>query len=97
VVERDLPRSIWAALPLRKVEYHLNRWGYYARGASNWTWETFPPSDHDTFFITQSGDYLDACEGKATPMATLAEGIQAVKFNLAAFESLRSGSRIIIM
>lgn len=77
-----------------KVEYHLNRWGHYARGAGEWTWETFPPIDRDTLFVTQAGDFLDACEGKDTPMATLEEGIQAVKFNLAAFESWRTGQRV---
>lgn len=77
-----------------KVEYHLNRWGHWARGANDWTWEISPPADRDTFFVTQAGDFLDACEGKDTPMATLPEAIQAVKFNLAAFESWRTGKRV---
>lgn len=76
-----------------KVEYHFNRWGHFARGAKDWTWETSPPIDRDTLFITQAGDFLDACAGKPTPMATLEEGIQAVKFNLAAFTALRTGTR----
>lgn len=76
-----------------KIEYHHSRWGHFARGAGDWTWETFPPGDRDDPFITQAGDFLDACEGQKTPMATLDEGIQAVKFNLAAFNSLRAGTR----
>jgi len=76
------------------VEFHRCRWGHLALGEKEWTWEVFPPLDRDGPFIIQAGDFLDTCEGKITPMATLAEGIQAVRFNLACFESLRTGARV---
>ncbi|MCF7689088.1 MAG: Gfo/Idh/MocA family oxidoreductase [Cephaloticoccus sp.] len=79
-----------------KIEYHQSRWGHLALGATEWTWETFPPLDRDGPFIIQANDFLDACTGQVTPMATLTEGIQAVKFNLACFESLRTGARATI-
>lgn len=79
-----------------KIEYHNSRWGYMPLGETEWTWETFPTPERDTPFITQANDFLDATEGKDTPMASLADGIQAVRFNLAAFESLRTGSRVTI-
>ena len=77
-------------------EYHHNRWGHLALGATEWTWETFEPLGRDGPFIIQANDFLDACEGKPTPLATIAEGIQAVRFNLACFESMRTGARVSI-
>jgi|UniRef100_UPI00404B41B8 predicted dehydrogenase len=76
-----------------KIEYHLNRWGQMALGATEWNWETFKPLDRDGPFVIQANDFLDACEGKATLLATLAEGIQAVRFNLACFDSLKTGTK----
>jgi predicted dehydrogenase len=77
-----------------KLEYHNSRWGHMALGATEWNWETFKPLDRDGPFAIQANDFLDACEAKPTPLATLAEGIQAVRFNLACFESLRTGARV---
>jgi predicted dehydrogenase len=76
------------------VEYHRQRWGRLARGDKDWTWETFPPAERDGPFIAQANAFLDLCEGKPSGVATLADGIQAVRFNLGAFESLSSGRRI---
>lgn len=79
-----------------KVEFHKSRWGHMALGEKEWTWETFTPLDRDGPFIIQANDFLDACEGKSTPLATLPDGIQAVCFNLACFESLRTGARVAV-
>ena len=77
-----------------KVEFHHSRWGRMALGETEWTWETFEPLGRDGPFAIQANDFLDTCEGKPTPLATLEEGIQAVRFNLACFESLRTGARV---
>ncbi len=79
-----------------KFEYHNCRWGHLAHGAEDWTWESVEPLGRDGPFSVQANDFLDATEGKATPLATLEEGVQAVRFNLACFESIRTGSRITI-
>jgi len=76
------------------VEYHRQRWGRVARGERDWTWEAFPPAGRDDPFVAQANAFLDLCAGQPSPCATLAEGIQAVRFNLAAFESLRTGRRV---
>lgn len=76
------------------VEYHRQRWGRFARGDADWTWETFPPADRDGPFVAQAHAFLDLCAGRPAACATLAEGIQAVRFNLAAFASLRTGRRV---
>ena len=79
-----------------KIEYHNSRCGHMALGETEWTWETFEPLDRDGPFVIQANDFMDATEGKDTPMASLADGIQALRFNLACFESLRTGSRVSI-
>ncbi len=79
-----------------KIELHNSRWGYLPLGDTDWTWETFAPLDRDGPFVIQANDFLDACEGQTTPLATLADGIRAVRFNLACFESLRTGARATI-
>ena len=79
-----------------KFEYHHNRWGHLAQGAEDWTWATVEPLGRDGPFSIQAHDFIDAIEGKATPLATLEAGIQAVRFNLACFESIRTGSRVTI-
>lgn len=76
------------------VEYHRQRCGRLARGERDWTWEAFPPAGRDDPFVAQANAFLDLCAGQPSPCATLAEGIQAVRFNLAAFESLRTGRRV---
>lgn len=76
------------------VEYHRQRWGRFARGDTDWIWETFPPAERDGPFVAQANAFLDLCAGRSSLCATLADGIQAVRFNLAAFESLRTGRRV---
>jgi predicted dehydrogenase len=78
------------------VEYHRRRWGRLARGDQAWTWETFPPAERDAPFIAQAHAFLDQCAGKPTGVASLADGIQAVRLNLATFESLRTGRRVTV-
>lgn len=79
------------------VEYHRARWGRFARGAVDWTWETFPAAGRDDPFIAQANAFLDLCEGRASSCASLAEGIQSVRLNLAAFASFSSGRRERVM
>lgn len=79
-----------------KVELAQNRWGHFALGAKEWTWETFPPLDRDGPFAIQAHDFLDACADQPTPMATLEEGVQTVKFVRACFESIHTGAKVAI-
>lgn len=79
-----------------KIEFHQTRWGRMALGETEWTWESFPPLGRDGPFKIQANDFLDALEGKPDLMATLDEGIQAVKFNLACFQAWRTGTRVAV-
>ena len=76
-----------------KVEFQGTRWGRMALGETEWTWESFTPLGRDGPFTIQANDFLDAIEGKTDLMATLEEGVQAVKFTMACFESLRTNAR----
>ena len=43
----------------------------------------------DTPFINQANAFLDALEGKTSPLCTLEEGIETLQVNLAILESAR--------
>ncbi len=43
----------------------------------------------DTMFIAQAHSFLDAVEGRIPPRCTLDEGLQTLRVNLAALDSLR--------
>lgn len=79
-----------------RIEFHHGRWGRMALGETEWTWETFPPLGRDGPFTIQANDFLDAMEGKPDLLATLDDGIQAVKFNLACFKAWRTGARAMV-
>ena len=73
-----------------RIEMRRFRWGRFARGAADWTWEDLPAPGADGIFSLQAGDFLDACEGRPTELCTLEEGRETVRFTLAAFRSLES-------
>jgi predicted dehydrogenase len=66
------------------------RWGTLAHGEKSWTWHGTKVS-RDASFVAQAEAFLDGCEGRANPLCTLEEGIQALRFNLAALQSWREG------
>lgn len=70
-----------------RVELNAQRWGVLARGESDWRWHPAPVTDRDQLFVAQAGAFLDAIEGKANALCTLEEGIQTLRFNLAALQS----------
>ena len=74
-----------------RVELHRERWGTLARGESTWTWHAAPVASRDAFFTAQANAFLDGCEGKPQSLCTLEEGIQTLRFNLAALQSRREG------
>lgn len=77
-----------------KIEFHRNRWGVLRHGEAAWKWHEAPVEDRDTLFRAQADAFLDALEGKNTHLCSLEEGIQTLKFNLAALDSARSGKRV---
>lgn len=77
-----------------RMEGHLQRCGVFRQGASAWEFRPVKPLERDDLFVAQAHAFLDGMEGKATPLATLDEAVQTLKFNLAALESWRSGKAV---
>lgn len=81
------------------VEHHHRRWGTMMRGETEWSWRTTPPLERDDLFIAQANAFLDGMdgmEGKPSPLCTFEEGVQTLKFNLAALRSMDSGLPVTI-
>lgn len=74
-----------------RVELHAQRWGTLRRGETDWTWHPAPVENRDALFVAQAHAFLDGCEGGRPPLCTLEEGIQTLRFNLAALASWRGG------
>jgi predicted dehydrogenase len=71
-----------------RCEIHNNRWLWMQQPGDPWQEEAFGKSERDTPFIAQALAFLDAVEGRAPPLCTLAEGRQTLKVNLAILESV---------
>lgn len=72
-----------------RVELHRQRWGTLSRGETDWQWHAAPVAEHDEIYAAQAHAFLDGCAGAMTPLCTLAEGVQTLRFNLAALRSWR--------
>ena len=77
-----------------KIELHQQRWGTFARGATDWTWNSVPAGDRDTHFIAQANAFLDQLEGQPSRLCSLEAAAQTLRFNLAALASAESGARV---
>lgn len=75
-----------------KCEFHHNRWLWMTEPGGQWTEESFGPRDRDAPFIAQAQAFLDAIEGKAAPLCSLDQGLQTLRVNLAALESVETNS-----
>ena len=76
-----------------KIEGHEQRWSVFRHGAA-WEHHWAAPLERDALFTAQAHAFLDGLHGKATPLCTFDEGVQTLKFNLAALESARSGKAV---
>lgn len=76
-----------------RMELARKRWSTLARGEEDWTHYNEGLQERDEQFISQATAFLDAVDGK-TPspqLCTLEEGLQTLKFNLGALESVETG------
>jgi predicted dehydrogenase len=74
-----------------RFEFHNNRWRSMTKPGGDWTDHGAAPMERDTMFIRQADAFLDAVEGKAPPLCTLAEGAATLRANIAILESARDG------
>lgn len=79
------------------IEGHKQRWKVFRRGAESWEEHATAPLERDGLFIAQANAFLDGLHGRPTPLASVAEARQTLKFNLAALESARTGKAIAIL
>jgi predicted dehydrogenase len=79
-----------------KVEVHEQRWAVFRQGAEKWQYHSAPVSHRDDLFLSQANAFLDGIEGRPNSLCTINEAIQALKFNLAALESARTGKAVSI-
>ncbi|MGB0578247.1 MAG: hypothetical protein ACPGVU_00970, partial [Limisphaerales bacterium] len=56
-----------------------------------WTVESTITSERDDYYIAQANDFLDQIEKGATPLCSLADGVQTLNSVLAIQKSLRTG------
>ncbi len=77
-----------------RVQGHERRWGIQRQGETEWTWHTHPPVERDAHFISQAHEFLNGVEGQPSVLATFDEGVQTLKFNLAALESAATGKTV---
>lgn len=75
-----------------RFENHASRWRWMCRPDEPWHDEPHEPLARDTLFVRQAGAFLDALERRVPPLCTLAEGMQTLRVNLAAIESLERGT-----
>lgn len=79
-----------------RVTGHEQRWSVFRRDAASWVHHQLAPLERDELFVAQANAFLDGLAGKSTPLATLDEAAQTLKFNLAALESARGGQPVMI-
>jgi len=77
-----------------KYEFHEQRWAEWPRGAEAWQYHSAPVKERDDLFGAQANAFLDGMAGKPTNLATVDEGIQTLKVNLANLQSWRTGEPV---
>jgi predicted dehydrogenase len=73
-----------------RFELHSHRWRWITNPGDSWHDEEIAPLERDALFVAQAGAFLDAVEGRGTPACSLAEGLQTLRVNLAALDSVQS-------
>jgi predicted dehydrogenase len=71
-----------------RLEFHRVRWLSCTEPNADWIVEQTYPLERDDLFVRQAEAFLDLLEGRAAPACTLAEGLQTMRVNLAALQSV---------
>jgi len=79
-----------------RVEFHAQRWGNLARGATEWSWNAAPVAERDQIYAAQANAFLDGSAGLPNLLCTLEEAVQTLRFNLAALASWQEGRPIVL-
>jgi predicted dehydrogenase len=79
---------------IARMESHHCRWMSGREPNADWIVESEYKMERDDLFVRQASAFLDQLDGTAEPACTLAEGLQTLKVNLAALESVQTGKWI---
>jgi predicted dehydrogenase len=74
-----------------RFEYHNTRWRWLTEPGGDWADEAAGPLERDAIFVRQANAFLDAVEGKASVLCSLAEAQQTLAVNLAILRSAERG------
>jgi predicted dehydrogenase len=74
-----------------RFEFHNLRWRWLTEPGGEWIDEPADPLERDALFIRQANAFLDAVEGTAVPLCTLADALQTLAVNLAILRSAEHG------
>ena len=77
-----------------KIEFHRQRWGTWAAGATDWAWHETGVCERDVHFTAQAHAFLDQIEGRPARLCSLAAAAQTLRFNLACLASAAADRRI---
>ncbi|MEX2173591.1 MAG: Gfo/Idh/MocA family oxidoreductase [Pirellulaceae bacterium] len=69
------------------IRFHEHRAGLFLLGDAEWTWTEPLVQERDDLFRAQAESFLAAIVGSQPPRCTLADGLAALRVNLAALES----------
>lgn len=73
-------------------ESHNQRWRWMIHPDEPWHDEPYDPQPRDAAFVTQADRFFDAVDWGTKPLCSLDEGLQTLRVNLAALESVKSCS-----
>ncbi|QDT35480.1 Gfo/Idh/MocA family protein [Thalassoglobus polymorphus] len=79
-----------------KFEANKARWISCSEPGKDWDVELSVELERDDLFINQANAFLDHLEVKQPAACSLSEGLQTLKVNLAALESVRTGNWVTI-
>lgn len=75
-----------------RFEYHANRWRSMTAPGGEWVEHGIEALERDTLFTRQASAFLDAVEGNAPPLCSLADGVDTLRATAALLRSLDAGS-----
>lgn len=75
-----------------KLQMHMSSWSSCIEPDSDWKIEEQFTLERDDLFVRQAEAFIDQLNGKAEAACTLAEGLQTMRVNLAALESVDTES-----
>ena len=75
-----------------RFEPFKTRWRWITEAGGEWHDEPVDAAERDQMFIRQTEAFMDFVEGTASPLCTVAEGLQTLRVNLAVLAAAKEGA-----